>query len=257
MAEGVNADAALRSACVAPVGQGASQRKEIRPARVNQLDRLLFGADPAGAAVSDAMRGLLLALGMARQAADGASPQPVRGHFFFHNVQNMWACANPQCQVAWHREQRAPVGNGGKLDGPVGALHAEHRISCSCGGRVLDLIVCEVCGDVLLGGYRSQAKDWSREKDQPAEILIADRPDVTDQPNRMLGEQQYGEYAVFWAGRGGRCRHRTGGYRVYAPGNSPPLEPGETWRNFRSAFPQRCPTETGRNSGLDLSHRRQ
>ena len=182
---------ALRAACVSPIRLGDAEREEIRPARVDELGRILFGDDPSGDGVSDAMRGLLLALGMARQSAGGAAPQPVRGHFFFHNVQNMWACANPQCAVARHREMRTAGGaDGGKMAGPVGALHAEHRISCDCGGRVLDLIVCEVCGDVLLGGYRSQAGD--------AEILIADRPDLTDNPNRMLGEQQYGEYAVFW-----------------------------------------------------------
>jgi len=86
----VGAADAVRDACVAVSGT-------IRATRVSKLDCVLFdGADSSNTA-SDAMRGLLLALGMSRKEVDGTSPQPVRGHIFFHNVQNMWVCV---CQSA-------------------------------------------------------------------------------------------------------------------------------------------------------------
>jgi len=93
---------------------------------------------------------LLLALGMAKKE-DGRSPQPIRGHLFFHNLQNLWVCCNPKCDdPSIDLEQRKNDPNPPN----VSAIHAVHRPSCSCGSRVLDLIVCEVCGEVVLGGYK-------------------------------------------------------------------------------------------------------
>lgn len=178
------ADHALRDACAS-----SNEKGEVRATMVHKLDSDLFGAN--GGETSDAMRGLLLALGMSRKAEDGTSPQPVRGHFFYHNVQNMWACANPDCDV--DLRQAKLTGYNGRR-GPVGALHANHRIACSCGGRVLDLMVCEVCGDILLGGFRGRAKV----KGQSIEILTADTPDIADMPSRSGNERKYGKYAVFW-----------------------------------------------------------
>ncbi len=185
----VKADEAIRDACVVAGGSG-----QIRATKVSKLDSVLFGQQGTDKAVSDAMRGLLLALGMSRKDSDGTSPQPVRGHFFFHNVQSMWVCANPDCDEKMHRETLEAGGGSSGAVGPVGALHTQHRITCLCSGRVLDLLVCEVCGDILLGGYRGKA-------DLPGhavEILAADRPNVEDMPNWVSGDQRYGQYAVFW-----------------------------------------------------------
>ena len=181
------ADHALRDACAA-----SNEKGEIRATMVHKLDNELFGANGGGyGETSDAMRGLLLALGMSRKTDDGTSPQPVRGHFFYHNVQNMWACANPYCDVDLRQAKLA--GYDGQR-GPVGALHANHRITCSCGGRVLELLVCEVCGDILLGGYRGRAKA----NGQNVAILTADTPDIADMPSRSGDDRKYGKYAVFW-----------------------------------------------------------
>jgi DEAD/DEAH box helicase domain-containing protein len=153
---GMDADHALRDACRAANGS-------VRPTRSTDLDDQLFpaaaSARPAGDPASYALRGLMLALGMSRRPSTGRSPQPVRGHLFFHNLQNLWACCDPSCDGGVHT-----MGNhdGGivhvaerKAEPPiqrptVGALHCEHRLSCACGARVLDLIVCEVCGDLFL-----------------------------------------------------------------------------------------------------------
>ena len=181
------ADHALRDACAA-----SNEKGEIRATMVHKLDDALFGANGGESGeTSDAMRGLLLALGMSEKAEDGTSPQPVRGHFFYHNVQNMWACANPYCDVDL-RQAKLAVSGGQRS--PVGALHANHRIACSCGGRVLELMACEVCGDILLGGYRGSAKV----NGQSIEILTADTPDIADMPSRSGDDRKYGKYAVFW-----------------------------------------------------------
>ncbi len=192
----VGADDAIRDACIAASGEiqaadDAAVHGRQRATKVSNLDRVLFDGSGTGNTASDAMQGLLLALGMSRKEADGASPQPVRGHIFFHNVQNMWVCINPDCDGQLHQESLRP---GDGAIGPVGALHTQHRIVCTCGGRVLDLLVCEVCGEILLGGYRGKANVSG----QQVEVLTADLPNIADMPGRGAGDRKYGEYAVFW-----------------------------------------------------------
>ena len=193
----VEAHEALRDAC-AVHSQQALGKKEVRATPVPALDAILFRkADRPTDGISNAMRGLLLSLGMGLNPATKGSPQPVRGHLFFHNLQNLWACCNPKCThlrcivASRQREQNLvrPVS--------VGALHARHQLSCVCGGRVLDLIVCEVCGEVFLGGYRKSPK----QRGYPivdAEILTADQPNIEDMPDRVQLGRHYQTYAAFW-----------------------------------------------------------
>lgn len=184
----IAADEALRDAAQAELGS-------VRPTLAPSLDRQIFGSSPIAreSAISDAMRGLMLALGMARRNATGRSPQPVRGHLFFHHLQNLWACCNPDCtdesvdqaqRTDPHQEPRPTIG----------AIHHTHRLSCSCGSRVLDLIVCEVCGDVFLGGRRKIPTGGKNS----AFIMTADQPDLEHMPDQVTLDQRYGNYAVFW-----------------------------------------------------------
>ena len=173
---------ALRDAC-----RETSHEKIVRPAKVPALDDMLFpGTRQEGQIASDAMRGMLLALGMSKDPTTENSLQPVRGHVFFHNLQNLWVCSNPNC-----KEAHANRGSEAEHNIPVGALYATHRLACTCGGRVLDLIVCEVCGDVFLGGFRSG-------QSRMLEILTTDQPDLENMPDRVLMTQRSGQYAIFW-----------------------------------------------------------
>lgn len=190
--EGISAPDALRDAC------GAANEKnfnhyQVRATKAPEIDYELFIGESKdkNSTVSDAMRGLLLALGMSKNT-DGISPQPVRGHLFFHNLQNLWVCVNPNCtDSSCNTEERAKAKANGKAV-TVGALHATHRVACTdgCGGRVLDFIVCEVCGEILLGGFRN--------KRQGREFLTADMPNLEQMPDRASFAPRYGNYAVFW-----------------------------------------------------------
>lgn len=173
---------ALRDACCE-----ASGKKIVRPTKVPVLNDELFPGDQLEKqTASKAMRGMLLALGMSKDSTTGNSLQPVRGHVFFHNLQNLWVCSNPNCETA-----QANRGNKTGENIPVGKLHATHRLACSCGGRVLDLIVCEACGDVFLGGFRGG---------QPGrlEILTTDQPDLKNMPDRVSMIQRSDNYVIFW-----------------------------------------------------------
>lgn len=182
--ENIEAADALRDACQAVNGS-------VRATDVRDLDSKLFpNAREAQQLTSDAMRGFLMALGMST-LENGRSPQPVRGHLFFHNLQNLWACTNPTCtDPSVDQELR----NSQRNQPTIGAVHANHSLSCSCGSRILDLVVCEVCGEVLVGGYKATR----RVRNTNVEILTPDQPNLEGIPDTVILSQRYGNYRIFW-----------------------------------------------------------
>ncbi|QLL29539.1 DEAD/DEAH box helicase [Thermosynechococcus sichuanensis E542] len=182
--EKIKAADALRDACCAVNGS-------VRATNVRDLDDQLFPDERRpDQFVSEAMRGFLLALGMATTVG-GGSPQPVRGHLFFHNLQSLWACTNPNCTDRHiDRELRDKFKNKPN----IGAIHPKHTLTCSCNSRVLDLIVCEVCGEVLLGGYKATRKVGNKN----VEILTPDQPDLEGIPDTVVLNQKYDNYRIFW-----------------------------------------------------------
>lgn len=181
---GVSASDALRAA-----SKAASPDDTIRPATAPDLARHLWPNSPNR---NQALKGLLLSLGMAR-GDDGRSPQPVRGHFFFHNLGGMWACLNPNCSALSDELRAARNERLLRLRPTVGALHSSHRLACDCGSRTLDFIACEVCGDAFVGGFKT-------EKTGPNShiTLTTDQPDLEKMPDRVEIGQRHGQYAIFW-----------------------------------------------------------
>ncbi len=182
--ERVNAADALREACQTVDG-------DVRATRVSDLDRILFErtrSDVDGS--SEALRGFTLALAAARRPCDQA-PQPMRGHLFFHNLENLWACTNPACTDAHcNPALRADV----QPAPTCGSLHPHHRLTCSCGARVLDLIVCSSCGEVFFGGFSKPLTLGQ----QAAQLLTPDQPNLEHLPDQAGWERKHREYAVFW-----------------------------------------------------------
>ena len=68
---------------------------------------------------------------------------PIRSHMFVRGIRGIWACSNPKCTDAPDRSK--PV--------PIGRLFASPQAHCRCGGRILELLLCYVCGEVSLGGF--------------------------------------------------------------------------------------------------------
>ena len=60
---------------------------------------------------------------------------------------------------------------------------------------MLDLLSCQTCGDVLLGGYRSHV---APQDGGPAEDLLPDLPNFEEVPDRSYADQVYGTYRVYW-----------------------------------------------------------
>ena len=183
--EKLSAIDAIRDAC-------REKNGSVRATRASDLDVMLFGSqtnvDPLKA--SDSFRGFLLALSIARNQ-NGNALQPIRGHIFFHNLENLWVCANPRCtDINCDHLER----DKNSVPTSYGAIHSEHRLTCSCGGRVLDLIICSSCGEVFLGGF-SKLVTFGQQNGQ---ILTPDQPDLESLPDYSGYQKQHKDYAIFW-----------------------------------------------------------
>jgi Lhr-like helicase len=163
------------------------------PFTVAQLAARLFGTHARAVA---ATQSLVRAVSLARiddpALAHGVAPLPLRLHYFFHHAGRIWACLNPSCQG---RTGTTPQGAEAP---PVGKLFTEPRPICdACGSRVLELLYCEPCGEVFLGGYRKDSQlDNSR-------YLSPDFPFVENLPDRTISfERRHEDYLVFWPAGG-------------------------------------------------------
>ncbi|HUB33404.1 MAG TPA: DEAD/DEAH box helicase [Bryobacteraceae bacterium] len=172
--------AALRAVCSVPGPPVAARPKTPQDIGVALFPDLTEAAQRAGT------DGLLSALCNGR-TGEGRPVLPVRAHLFFRNLQGLWVCSNPNCNAAAWRA--APC--------PVGSLHYSPALTCSCGARILELLYCEACGEVFLGGYRQQGanpNEW---------YLSPDHPDLEASPDLVSLERKYARYAVFWPVLGG------------------------------------------------------
>lgn len=242
--EHVQAADSLRLAC--------EREKQIVPKTPSELAPALF---PVAQQADLATDGLLTALSYARNSA-GLAPIPMRVHLMFRNLQGLWVCTDSSCSRAPQRS--APC--------PTGIFHYNPTLTCECGARVLELLYCESCGEVLFGGYRREAgnpNEW---------YLSPDHPELEAAPDLASFDRDYDRYAVFWCspgnippasanwtqdgvrrtwraahfdpvdgrlGLGGASQGERSGYLYYVPsihGQSPPLSDVA-----REAYPARCP----------------
>lgn len=176
VAEQTRIDEALRVICANP------SDTSLLPRTPTQLADLLFNPTLPREERAETVNGLLTCL-TAGRADNDTAPLSLRAHFFFRNVQGVWACTNPQCTEIRGRTQPCPVGK----------LHFQPRLSCECGSRVLELLTCESCGEALLGGYRRN------DPQNPGSwFLSADHPDLEASPETAFLDRKYANYAVFW-----------------------------------------------------------
>lgn len=141
-------------------------------------ERLFPASTPA--VREQAMRGLLRSL--AHSDADHGTR--LRAHLFFRSIPGMWACSDPSCDAVppdCASEARA-----------IGRLYSQPQYRCECGSRVLELLYCQTCGELLLGGH------CSSERHAPAWYLYAELPELERLPDRALLGRNAGSYLVYW-----------------------------------------------------------
>jgi len=160
-----------------------------------QFANEVFGNDSGEELV--AARGLLRALIHARVPTaipgETAAPLPLRVHYFFHNAGRLWTCVNPNCQG------RTGATSQGGDPPPVGRFFTEPRPRCdSCSSRVLELLYCQPCGEVFIGGYKKEDADSPN-----AWYLSPDYPNLDRIPDRSASiKRTAGEFLTFWPANG-------------------------------------------------------
>ena len=164
------------------------------PFTARELSRDIFsGASPTQI---DAAKGLIRTVVLARRTDDEGrevAPLPLRVHYFFRSAGRLWACVNPDCPG------RTGVTPAGTQPPPIGKLFAEPRPRCDCcNARVLELLYCQPCGEVFLGGFKKNDLDTPN-----AWYLSPDYPELDRVPDRAASlEREFGEYLVFWPSAG-------------------------------------------------------
>ncbi len=181
--EAIRALEPVRSAC------------EREPLTLERLASAVFGgsSDADKAAACGLTRGLIHARIPGAEPGSMVAPLPLRIHYFFHNAGRIWACTNPGCSG---RTGRTPEGADAP---PVGRLYTDPIPRCdSCGSRVLELLYCQPCGEVFLGGYKKEDTNSSN-----AWFLSPDYPKLDQVPDRSASlDRKFGEYLVFWPANG-------------------------------------------------------
>ena len=144
---------------------------------------LAHALDPHNEARAEAtLTGALAAL-----AAQGEPDRlPVRAHLFFRTSAGWCACSDPNCRFV--------EGEFAHPARAVGKIYPTPRIRCDCGARCLDLLCCQTCGELMLGGYSQPAPTTHG----GGVYLLPDRPNLEEVPDRTFADQTYDNYKVYW-----------------------------------------------------------
>ena len=137
----------------------------------------------------------------------GGDQVRLRLHLLFNVLPGLWACSNPDCdQVS---PEHCSTGR------TVGRIFNQPEITCGCGGRVLELLYCQSCGEVLLGGYRPAEPHGGRD------FLVPFLADLERLPDRVITERTAVNYVVYWP---------------KPPAVRQPVRPSRTWGGLTFAF---------------------
>lgn len=112
----------------------------------------------------------------------GKSLQRFRFHYFFRNIEGLWASVAPSSS------------DEGRT---VGKIYPTSRIKSEDGHRVLELLYCDNCGTTFFGGKRGAPGESSAFCELlPISPNIEGIPDKT--PAKLVEKRTYQEFGVFW-----------------------------------------------------------
>ncbi len=153
----------------------------IRAVSLNQFAEEIFGEASEEIRIK-AVQGLLIARSIFDKKNIPHSLPSFRLHYFFRNIEGLWSSIKPHENTS--------------DNSPVGELYPSSRIISDEGNRILELLYCEHCGTVFLGGNKLLLQGEGELE------LLATTPDIEGIPERQTARfverRTYDEYAVFW-----------------------------------------------------------
>ena len=117
----------------------------------------------------------------------GSKDVRFRAHMFTRNVRGVWACSNPRCDVVESQWQSS--------DRRIGKLYAVPRLTCDCGSRVLELLYCQTCGEVYLGGFTPGLSEEFQ-----GYLFPSDTETPSGQP-LLVSHRTHQHYVWYWPSR--------------------------------------------------------
>ncbi|KRD77039.1 hypothetical protein ASE43_07640 [Lysobacter sp. Root983] len=170
-----------------------------RASSIDDLSVKIFGGEEGK---TSALRGLLLARGLGdafhKWFEDEGRQSPLdassfRVHTFFRSIEGLFAPVDRGASAADGFRDAARK---------VGKLTLERAISTGVGSstsnpplRLLELLYCECCGELFVGGMRRRRSSTEWEL-LPGEAELDGLPDVAT--GRRFEDLSFDEYAVFW-----------------------------------------------------------
>lgn len=122
---------------------GLTHEGQITASKINKIaERLNLDQHPSGIKAIEALIHLIC-----EAKKENSAYMPMRAHYFFRNLNGLWTCTDPNCisvDIRYRWEERK-----------IGKLYKRPRSICDCGKHVLELIVCQSCGEVYMGGYKT------------------------------------------------------------------------------------------------------
>lgn len=150
-------------------------KPSIRPLSLSKLSETLFGND------EKALRGFLIFRGFIDEIPELKNKHKLprfRFHKFFKYIEGLWGELNPDSNNG------APVANLSYKSKEVGPNNR----------KVLELLRCENCGQLFIGGNRKKDDDYI--------TLTLNYPNLEQIPNfnptPMVQNKNYRDYAIFW-----------------------------------------------------------
>lgn len=119
----------------------------------------------------------------------GGSHLRLRLHLMFSVLPGLWACSDPECpRVISSTEDNHPNRSSAR----VGRVYARPRLTCECGARVLELLYCQTCGEVFLGGFGTGGSVSTRDH------LLSSPVNLAGLPDRAITERTAENYRIYW-----------------------------------------------------------
>lgn len=183
---------ALAEAAAAVLTQACLDGNDVRATSTSDMATRIF-RDGSGDRVK-ALRGLLLARALPESGAWSTEVSPMtpafRVHTFIRNIEGLFASVSMDGGTPVFRD----------LNIERGVTHSRPDVEGGHSRRLFELLYCEACGDLLIGGQRGQPIAES-----PVTELLPAAADLDQIPDRV-GAEYYDkmtldEFAVFWPRR--------------------------------------------------------
>lgn len=183
--------AAVAEAAAAALTHACLHGEGVRATSIEEVGARLFGSETAP---EPAVRGLMLARALPESgqwdAPVAQGTASFRIHAFVRNLEGLFG---------------APVLREGKLDlkdlsVERGLSHGQPEAGEARGRRLFEMLYCEACGDLLLGGQRGR-----RVGSASATELLPSTAELENLPERVAAEyydrMSFDQFAVFWPNR--------------------------------------------------------